>query len=508
MGKQSVLGIDIGTTGTKSILFDLEGNQLFSTSQGYPTAHPQNGWSEQDPEDWWEAVRDTVGQIMAYARAKALELLCVGVTGQFQSLVMLDADGRVLRPAILWSDQRSSAQHTHIENKVGLDSLLRITANADIMGSTLASLLWVRENEPSLYEACRHILLPNDYIRWRLSGVLATDVTNASSMQLLDVPERQWSQELLKLFDIPRELLPPVFESTEIIGRVSQEAAQLTGLLPATPLVACAGDTVAATVGSGATEPGMAYTALGTSGLLCMNTRSVKVDPTGSINTYCSALPGMWTLISCLPAAGLSLEWLRTISFHPGVEGPDPSANSFKAMDSMAAAVPAGAEGLLFLPYLTGVRTPYLDPEARGSFVGLNDIHGRSHLVRAVLEGVAFGMRSCLDSMRSEAAPVKEMVLCGGGASSPLWRGIIADVYGMAIATLKEDEVTALGAAILAAVGVGAWDSVGEAVENMVHKEKTHAFDPDKHRTYTAHYALFKGLYPALKDTFSGLQAL
>lgn len=504
-----LLGIDLGTSATKTVLFDEECRVVASASREYPLYQPRNGWAEQDPEDWWLAAKDTIGQVMESAGVSAGDIAGIGISGQMHGLVMLDREGRVLRRAILWCDQRTGAQCEEITQLVGADRLIAVTANPALTGFTASKILWVREHEPEIYARCAHILLPKDYLRYRLTGEFATEVSDASGMQLLDVPHRCWSEEILQKLDIDPVLLAKVYESPEITGEVTKEAAADTGLRPGTPVVGGAGDNAAAAVGTGVVTEGNAFTTLGTSGVVYAHTDHPAIDPQGRVHTFCCAVPGCWHVMGVTQAAGLSLKWLRDTMFLDTVHtaegmGLDP----YVLMDRQAARVPIGSNRLLYLPYLMGERTPHLDPDCRGAFIGLSAMHTRYDMLRAVMEGVVFSQRDSLEVLREMGVNPQTMLACGGGGRSPLWRQMLADVYGCPVATTVSQEGPALGVAILAGVGAGLYPSVQEACRMFVRINPEQEPSAESGREYERYYQLYRGLYPALKDSYKALAEL
>ena len=504
-----LLGIDIGTSGTKTVLFEEGGRAVSSSTAEYPMYQPKNGWAEQDPADWWDACAKTVRAVLQESGAAPTDVAGVGLSGQMHGLVMLDEAGDVLRRSILWCDGRTGAQCREINERVGAGRLIEITANPALAGFTAPKILWVRENEPELYRRCRHILLPKDYIRYRLTGLLATEVSDASGMNLMDIPSRSWSAEVLEKLEIDPALLPELHESCEVAGTVTADAAAQTGLAAGTPVVCGAGDNAAAAVGTGVVEGGKAFTTIGTSGVVYAHADRLAIDPQGRVHTFCSAVPGKWTVMGCTLAAGLSLKWLRDNFFPAEKEtaagmGVDP----YTLMDRQAEKVPTGANRLLFLPYLMGERSPLLDPDARGVFFGLSAIHTKYDLLRAVMEGVVYSLRDCLDILRGMGVVSSEMLACGGGGSSPLWRQMLADVYGCPVKTVVSKEGPALGAAILAGVGAGVYPSVEEACRAVIRTNPEQQPDPEASLKYEPYYRLYARLYPALKESFAALAVL
>jgi len=504
-----ILGVDLGTSGTKTVLFDTKGITHASHTVEYPLYQPNNGWAEQDPEDWWQAVKETVRAVLQTAGVDANSVRGVGLSGQMHGLVMLDGDGNVLRRAILWCDGRTQKQCDEITDTLGQEKLIAITANPALPGFTAGKILWVREQEPEIYEKCRHILLPKDFIRYKLTGEFATEVSDASGMNLLDVPNRRWSGEVLSALDIDPAVLGTMYESVDVTGTVTKSAAEATGLAVGTPVVGGAGDNAAAAIGTGVVETGRAFTTIGTSGVIFAHSDKVTIDPRGRVHSFCSAVPGAWTVMSCTLAAGLSLQWFRNNFCDAEKEtaagmGIDP----YELMTAAAAKSPIGANRLIYLPYLMGERSPLLDSDARGAFLGLSAMHTKRDLTRAVLEGVTYSQRQCLDVFREMGVPIGQMMACGGGAASPFWRQMLADVYGCPVQTVASREGPALGAAILAGVGAGIWKSVGEGCEAIIRLNPAQEPDVAAGAAYEPFYRLYCSLYPALAQSFHTLSTL
>jgi len=504
---KTLLGIDIGTSGTKTVLFDIRGAPLAKKTVEYPMYQPRNGWAEQDPADWWKAVVEGIRAVLPVSGVSSGDVAGVGLSGQMHGLVMLDKNGSVLRPSIIWCDQRTGAECEQISRLMGGEKrVIEITANPPMTGFTAAKILWVRNNEPEIYEKCAHILLPKDYIRYMLTGEFATEVSDASGMQLMDIAKRGWSGEVLSKLQIDRALLGTMYESPEITGRVHRAAAEITGLAEGTPVVGGAGDNPAAAVGTGVVSEGSAFTTIGSSAVVYAVSDEPRVDMKGRVHSLCASAPGKWTVMSCTQAAGLSLKWLRDNFCVPETEeaerrGIDP----YIIMDNMAAAIPIGADRLIFLPYLMGERSPHPDPDCRGVFYGLSAMHRREHLIRAVLEGVAYSQLECLEVFREMGVPVGEMTVTGGGGRSPLWRQMLADLYDCPVTTLSSDEGAALGAALLAGIGAGVFGSVEEAVNGVVQKNPPIEPAYERRQAYEPYYQLYKSLYPLLKDSFAQL---
>lgn len=505
----ALIGIDLGTSGTKTVLFDEAGTVLASHTAEYPLSQPKNGWAEQDPHDWWRAVQETVQAVLAKSGVDPADIRGVGLSGQMHGLVMLDAQGHVMRPAILWCDGRTQGECDEITETLGREKLLSITANPALPGFTAGKILWVRKHEPELWEKCRHILLPKDYIRYKLTGEFATEVSDASGMNLLDVPKRQWSGEVLAALDIDPGLLGRMYESCEVTGAVTSAAAEATGLAPGTIVVGGAGDNAAAAIGTGVVEAGKAFTTLGTSGVIFAHADSVTIDPRGRVHTFCSAVPGKWTVMSCTLAAGLSLQWFRNQFCAAEREAAEAmGTDPYELMTAEAQRSPIGANRLVYLPHLMGERSPLLDSDARGAFVGLSAIHTKSDLIRAVMEGVAYSQRQCLDVFREMGVDVSDMAVCGGGGRSPFWRQMLADLYGCPVKTIASDQGPALGAAILAGVGAGVYGSVGEGCAAAVRAGARQEPDRAAGARYEPFYQLYRGVYPALRESFHTLAGL
>lgn len=501
-----LLGIDVGTSGTKTVLFDEKGQALASYTGEYPLYQPQNGWAEQDPEEWWRATVDGIRAVLSSVPEAAHDRIAVGLSGQMHGLVMLDKEGGLLRRSIIWCDQRTGEEVQQMNRIVGERRLIEISANPAMTGFTAAKILWVQKHEPEIYSRCAHILLPKDYIRYRLTGEFATEVSDASGMQLMDVKNRSWSSELLSAFNIDRKLLGTVYESPEVTGTIHEEAASATGLPAGTPVVAGAGDNPAAAIGTGIVRQGSAFNTIGSSAVIYAVTDELQLDMEGRVHSLCASVPGKWTLMSCTQSAGaLSLKWLRDTCCSAEMEqAKRANVDPYKIMDELASGVPVGADKLIFLPYLMGERSPHPDPMCRGAFVGLSARHGRPNLIRAVMEGVAYSQRECLDVFRELGVSVDRMIVCGGGGRSRLWRQMLADVYGCPVTTLKVDEGAALGAALLAGVGAGVYSNVEQACEAVVQYNESQ-MPSSNAKNYEPYYALYKKLYPCLKSVFDEL---
>jgi xylulokinase len=505
-----LLGIDIGTSGTKTVLFDLAGNPLAAHTAAYPMETPRAGWAEQNPEDWWRATVEGIRAVLAQSGASAADIRGIGLSGQMNGHVMLDADGEVLAPAILWCDLRATEEAAEMEAMVGAEKIVEITGNHAFAGLGAAKILWMKRHRPEIYERTRHILLPKDYVRFRLTGEYAAEVSDASGLQLLDINTRRWSRDLISKLGLDIDKLPPVYESPEVSGAVSRAAADITGLRAGTPVAGGAGDNPAAGVGMGAMTDGRAFTTIGTSGVPYMLTERVLMDMQGRVNCLCAAAPGKWMLMGCVQSAGYSLKWLRdTVCAAEIAQAEREGRDAFEIMDELAAAVPPGSRGLLFLPYLMGERSPHTDADCRGVFFGLSSVHGRAEMIRAVMEGVSFSLRECVEVYGELGCRLTDMRICGGGGKSRLWRQMLADIYGESVSTVQSSEGgAALGAAILAGVGTSEYASVEQACAAIIRTGETHTPDMAAHAKYEGYYELHKRLYGALYGAFRDLARL
>ena len=494
-----LLGIDVGTGGTRAVVIDERGAVVASaTSEHAPFASPQTGWAEQDPRDWWRASVEAVRMVLNQPNVNADDIACIGFSGQMHGAVLLDDRGEVLRPSLIWCDQRTDSQCRSITELVGAERLIEWTSNPALTGFTLPKLLWVREHEPELWERVRTVLLPKDYVRLRLTGEKATDVADASGTLLFDVANRRWSDSMLDVTAIDRNLLPVVFEAPEVTGHVSDQGAVATGLRKGTPVVGGAGDQAAGAVGMGIVRPGAVSATIGTSGVVFAATDRPALDPQGRVHTFCHAVPGRWHVMGVTQAAGLSLRWFRD-RFGVPASGCNYKSDPYDLLCAEAETAPPGSDGILWAPYLMGERTPHLDPHARAALVGLAASHTRAHVVRSILEGVAFSLRDTLTIFAEMKVPVETIRLGGGGARSRLWQQIQADVYGHTVETLAAEEGAAYGAAVLAGVGARVWPSVDEACRQTVHVAARIEPNRDAASIMNHRYAAFRELYPALR---------
>ena len=495
------LGIDVGTGGTRALLMDERGNVVGSASSEHENfASPRPGWAEQDPQDWWRACGNAVRKALQASGLRADEIACIGFSGQMHGAVLLDAADEVVRPAIIWCDQRSEAQCRELEEMFGRDRLIRLTCNPPLTNFTLTKLLWVRETEPKNWARVAHIMLPKDYVRFRLTGERAIDMADASGTLLLDVANRRWSSEVLAKADIKESLLPALSESPQVCGKVSAAGAEATGLRAGTPVVAGAGDQAAGAVGMGIARAGAVSATIGTSGVVFASTDRPAMDPLGRLHTFCHAIPGRWHVMGVTQAAGLSLRWYRDQfgEASPGVRKKD-GRDPYDVFAEEASSVPAGSEGAFWVPYLMGERTPHLDPNARAALIGLSASHTRAHVIRAIMEGVAFSLKDTFTIFEEMKIPVTSIRLGGGGARSPLWRQIQADAYGREVEIVAAEEGAAYGAAILAGVGGRAWATVEQACDAVVRVARRIAPNPTDSATMQTAYRFYRQIYPALR---------
>ncbi len=504
-----LIGIDVGTSATKTVLFDERGHVVVSASIEYPLYQPRNGWAEQRPEDWREAVLKTLSQVVAESGVLSEDIKGIGISGQMHGLVMLDENNEVIRPSIIWCDQRTGAEVEDMQSLMPRERWIEITANPPLTGWTAAKILWVRKNEPENYQKCRHILLPKDYIRFVLTGVYATEVSDASGMQLLNVPGRCWSDEVLHKLEIDPELLGKVYESCEVTGTILPGIAERTGLSADTKVVGGAGDNAAAAVGTGVVRDGTAFTTIGTSGVVFAHSSQVTIDPEGRVHTCCCAVPGAWHVMGVTQAAGLSLKWFKDHFCQDySQEAQKQGVDVYDLINRDISQVEPGSNKLIYLPYLMGERTPHLDPDCRGVFFGLSAIHTKAHMLRAIMEGVSYSLSDCNDILEEMGIRVGQMMACGGGGKSPVWRQMLADMYGCGVKTVAQTEGPALGVAILAGVGCGIYESVEAACDVLISEDKSAEPDARQAELYGRYHQLYKKLYVDLKDSYKTLAAL
>jgi xylulokinase len=499
------LGIDVGTSGTRALIIDARGKVVASATEEHAAfSSPQIGWAEQRPEDWWRACCVAIPGALERSDLGPGDIACVGLSGQMHGAVMLDENGEVVRPALIWCDVRTERQCRELTDKIGAAQLIQATCNPALVNFTLTKLMWVREHEPENWKRVRSIMLPKDYVRWRMTRALAIDMSDASGTLLLDVAHRRWSSVMLEASAMDERLLPRLFESPEVCGAINNEGAKATGLRQGTPVVAGAGDQAAGAVGMGVVAPGTVSATIGTSGVVFAATDRPALEPGGRLHTFCHAIPGLWHAMGVTQAAGLSLRWFRD-QFGTGTNHSDRQSprDPYELLTDEAAKVAPGCQGLLWTPYLMGERTPHLDPNARGALIGLTAAHTRAHVIRAILEGVAFSLRDTFTLFDEMKIDVKRVRLGGGGARSALWRQIQADVYGQEVEIVGVEEGAAYGAAILAGVGAGIWKSVDEACSAVVHVAAVVAPRPAAVNVMNASYAAYRRVYPATKNIFA-----
>jgi xylulokinase len=494
------LGIDIGTGGSRALLVNEQGKVVAGFTAPHEDMRMEKPlWAEQRPENWWDAAQIAIRGVLKEAKVDGSQVSGVGLSGQMHGLVILDEDNQVIRPALIWCDQRSQPQVDAINRAIGKDNVLAFTANPVLTGFTLPKLLWVRDNEPRNYARVRHLLLPKDYIRFCLTGEFATEVSDASGTALFDVVTRQWSEPMVERLGLDLTILPQVYESSDITGQISEAAAAATGLQPGTPVVGGGGDQAASAVGNGIVEPGIVSCTLGTSGVVFAHMERACYDPLGRVHTFCHAVRGKWHVMGVTQGAGLSLQWFRN-QMAAGV--------SYKQLDAEAAQAKAGAQGLFWLPYLMGERTPHLDATARGGWVGLTAKHTRADMIRSLLEGVSYSQKDCLDLIEQLGVPVDSVRVSGGGAKSEFWRQLLADIFSKKVVTLAEQEGSAYGAALLAMVGTGVYSSVPEACKATIRPVSSLSPRPHESHLYKQGHEVYRALYPTLRPIYGLISSL
>ncbi|MBQ6232349.1 MAG: xylulokinase [Clostridia bacterium] len=502
-----VIGVDLGTSGTKTVLFDRNGQTVAASTVEYPLYQPFNGWAEQEPEDWVNAAFTTIRDVLEKSQVNPADIAGLSLSGQMHGLVLVDDQGKALGRSIIWCDNRTIESCEEFTRLVGgREELIRISANPALTGFTAGKVLWTREHLPEVWAKARRIQLPKDYVRLRLTGEYFMEMSDASGTNLLDVPHRCWSKEIAERTGIPMSLLPPLLESCDVAGTISAEAAKLTGLCEGMPVIAGAGDNMAAAIGTGVVEKGKAFTTIGTSGVVFAHSDTVQIDPQGRVHTFCAAVPGCYTVMSASLAAGLSLKWCRDRFFQAEIQvAEEMGTDSYVLMNKEADKSPIGANRLIYLPYLMGERSPLLDPEARGAFIGLSAMHTRQDIVRSVMEGVMYSQWQNLNVLRGMHVAPETMLACGGGAKSPFWRQMMADMYNMPVATLQNTEGPALGAAILAGVGAKLYPDIPTACHQLLKVSEPVLPNAERHAKYEKFFDLYQKLYPALKDSYHEL---
>ncbi|MBQ7293072.1 MAG: xylulokinase [Clostridia bacterium] len=494
-----LIGVDVGTSATKTVAFDTCGKVLAEYSVEYPLYQPHNGWAEQEPDDWANAAIIGLSEVIKALDGK--NVAGIGVSGQMHGLVMLDEEMKPIRRSIIWCDQRTVKECEEITEKVGKERLFEITCSPALTGFTASKLMWVKNNEPEVYAKCKHMLLPKDYVRYCLTGTLYMDYSDASGTQLLDIKNRCWSKEICDALDIDMSILPTLCDSCADCGNITVETAKKIGLTEVCPVAAGAGDNASAAVGCGVVEDGDAFATIGTSGVVFALTDKIKLDPKGRIHTFCSAVPGQWHVMGVTQAAGLSLKWIKdNLCVDISENAKKRGESSYVVIDKIAADIPIGSNGVMYLPYLMGERTPHLDPYARGAFIGLGGANTRNDMLRATMEGVSFSLKACLEIFAQIGVEPNKTVLCGGGAKSSLWRNMLTDVFDTETCTSSSTESCALGAAILAGVASGVYKTVKEGCVKSVFENDVLSPNSERTAAYKKYYSIYKKVYPALKE--------
>ncbi len=498
-----LIGIDVGTTGAKTILVSEEGEVIASSLEEYPLYTPYPKWAEQDPEDWWMATASSISNVLRESGVDPEDIKGIGLSGQMHGLVLLDKDNKVLRPCIMWCDQRTTEQREWIMNTVGEDLMVQIAGNPALEGFTAPKVIWVKQKEPEIFAKAKTMVLPKDYVRFRLTGEIAMEVSDAAGTVLFDISKRTWSDVILDKLGIPREMMPPCYESIDICGRITKEVAERTGLKAGTPVVGGGADNTCGAVGNGIVRTGRLSASIGSSGVVFCHTDEVKIDSGLRVHTFCHSVPHKWYVMGVTQGAGLSFRWLRdNIGLSEIQVGNLCDISAYDLLAAQAFQAKPGCEGLIFLPYLMGERTPHLDANAKGVFFGLTARHTRADMIRSVMEGVAYSLRDCLEIIKGMGLEIGEIRATGGGARSPLWRQIQADINGHEMVTINVTEGPAFGAAILAGVGAGVYSSIEEATDGII--EITSYTEPIEGnvRLYEEYYEIYRSLYPALKPNF------
>ncbi len=496
-----LLGLDIGTSGTKTALFDENGNTIKTATYGYELFQPKVGWAEQNPEDWWKACVEGIKDVIKNSGVSCNDIKGIGLSGQMHGLVLVDENNQVIRNSIIWCDQRTEKECEYITEKIGRERLISITGNPAMTGFTLSKLLWVRNNEPENYKKIKKILLPKDYIRFRLTNVFATEVSDASGMQMLDINSRDWSTELLNELEIDKNILAPVYESVVVSGYVTKETAEITGLAEGTAVVGGAGDQAAGAIGNGIVSEGIISTVIGSSGVVFASTDTPRFDNGGRVHTLCHAVPGKWHVMGVTQGAGLSFKWFKETFCQKEIEDcKENKLNIYDVLTAKAAQSKPGANGVIYLPYLMGERTPHLDPNVKGGFLGVSLINNHDDFIRSILEGVSFSLKNCLDIIEDMNVNIHDIRVSGGGAESEVWRQILSDIFGYSLTTVKASEGPALGVAILAAVGTGIYPSVEDACNKIIKGQDKVTPNKDTHEEYMKVYKVYNSLYPKIKD--------
>jgi len=506
--KRLLLGIDIGTTGSKAVLIEPNGKVIAHATTEYPIIVPKPNWAEQNPEDWWKATIKSIRGVILKSGIKSDSITGIGLTGQMHGLVLLNNKEEILRPCILWNDQRTVEECEEINRKISKERMMKIAGKPALTSFTAGKILWVKKNESYIYRKIAHILLPKDYIRYCLTGEIAMEVVDASGTCLFDVKRRQWSEEIISILKINKIWLPRIYESPAVCGYISKTAARVTGLCEGIPVVSGAGDQAAQAIGTGIYAPGTISATIGTSGVVFAAIDKYQYDKTGRLHTYCHATFDMWHIMGVMLSAGGSLRWFRDAFFKKEItRAKKNNIDVYDLMTEEASKIPPGSEGLIFLPYLSGERTPHPDPYARGVFFGLSLKHNRAHMIRAIIEGVTFGLRDGLELLKPFKIKCNRVRISGGGAKSLLWRQIMADVFNVIAVTVNATQGAGYGAALLAGVGTGVYNSIADACKRTI--RETDNTRPGRNvKIYQEYYKKYRALYPALKNHFKNLSKL
>ncbi len=504
-----LIGIDVGTSGTKTVLFDENGDAKASASEEYPLHTPQPGWTEQDPEDWCKAAINTLKAVIDKSGVSAGEIKGIGLSGQMHGSVFLDEKNEVVRPALLWNDSRTADACDEITKAIGADRLMQLASNPALTGFTAPKAVWLKNQEPDNFKKTAKLVLPKDYVRYRLTGELAMEVSDGAGTLLFNVQKRNWSKEILNALDIPESWMPSMNESTDVCGQITSDIAFQTGLKEGTPVVGGGADNACGATGTGVVVEGRVLSSLGTSGVVLAPSQNHQVDDEGRVHTFCHSVPNMWYIMGVILSAGMSLSWYRDVIGQTEVaQAKQSNKDPYDILTALADQAPIGSEGLLFMPYLTGERTPHKDPHARGGFLGLTIRHNRQHLIRACLEGITFAMRDALEIVRSLGVNIDEVRATGGGAKSPFWQQMQADIYGSEIAIINTDQGPAFGAALMAGVGTGVYNSLPEACDSVI--KVTARIEPNQEsvKQYNDYYQVYHELYPNVQESCHRLTKL
>jgi xylulokinase len=504
-----LLGIDVGTTGVKTLLIDEMGNTISSYTAEYPLYTPFPNWTEQDPEDWYKGTIASIKNVLKNSLVNPSDIKGIGLSGQMHSSVFLDKDHNVLRKAILWCDTRTKDECKWIMKKVGKKKMREYVANPALEGFTSPKIIWLRNNEPMIYEKVQKVLLPKDYIRFRLTGEMAMEVSDAAGTLMFDVKKRKWSNKFLKAVNIPTSFLVNVYESTDICGKITRSIAEQTGLKEGTPVVGGGADNTCGAVGTGVIKSGRVLASLGTSGVIFAHTDKVKIDPKMRVHTFCHSVPNKWYLMGVMLSAGGAFRWFRdTFADIEKIEAEKKNQDIYDYLTDEAQKISTGSEGLFFLPYLMGERTPHQSADAKGAFIGISSRHTKYHFIRSTLEGITFGMRDCLEIIRDLGIKIEQIRLTGGGAKSKFWKQLQANIYRSEVATVNSTEGPAFGAAIMGGVGAKIYKSIEEATENIIKVVERIEPDKDESEKYEHYYKIFQSLYPKLKNSYSEIGKL